>query len=144
MFNPPHPPTPLPYFKNPYLRDHEIYNFGIRFLGHHYNTLSLSEPGPRVKWPMWPHPSTRTAAQVVIKWFVIITLHLVCLNHDQEWRRLFLKSIHFHFYPQNHFPLALWGGGGSCNLEFLVPLPYKCYIWNLVKIGPVILEKKFP
>ena len=33
-------------------------------------------------------------------------------------------------------------GGGSWNLQFLVPLPYRCYIPNLVKIGQIVLEKK--
>ena len=33
-------------------------------------------------------------------------------------------------------------GGGSWNLQFLVSLPYRCYIPNLVKIGSVVLQKK--
>ena len=33
-------------------------------------------------------------------------------------------------------------GLGSCNLQILVSLPHRCYIPNLVKIGPVVLEKK--
>ena len=32
-------------------------------------------------------------------------------------------------------------GGGFCNLQFLVSLPYRCYMPNLVKNGPVLLEK---
>ena len=32
--------------------------------------------------------------------------------------------------------------GGSWNLQFLVSLPYRCYVPNLVKIGSVVLEKK--
>ena len=36
----------------------------------------------------------------------------------------------------------LWVPWGSWNLQFLVSLPYRCYIQNLVKIGPVVLEKK--
>ena len=43
-----------------------------------------------------------------------------------------------HFLPQNYLP---WGVG-SWNLQFLVSLPYRCYIPNLVKIGSVVLEKK--
>ena len=45
------------------------------------------------------------------------------------------------FLPQNYLPLG-WGGGRSCNSQFLVSLPYRCYIPNLVKVGPVVLEKK--
>ena len=43
------------------------------------------------------------------------------------------------FLPQNYL---FWGWGGSWNLQNLVSLPYRCYIPNLVKIGPVVLEKK--
>ena len=43
-----------------------------------------------------------------------------------------------HFLPTNYLPF----GWGSWNLQFLVFLPYRCYIQNLVKIGPVVLEKK--
>ena len=38
--------------------------------------------------------------------------------------------------PQNYLPL----GWGPCDLQFLVSLPYRCYILNLVKIGPVVLK----
>ena len=52
----------------------------------------------------------------------------------------FLKEIlqFYTFYPNITSPL----GGGSWNLQFLVSLPYRCHIPNLVKIGPVVLEKK--
>ena len=33
-------------------------------------------------------------------------------------------------------------GGELWNSQFLVFLPYRCYIPNLVKIGPVVFEKK--
>ena len=42
------------------------------------------------------------------------------------------------FYPKI---TSLWGSG-SGNLQSLVSLPYRCYIPNLVKIDPVVLEKK--
>ena len=47
------------------------------------------------------------------------------------------------FLPQNYLRLG-WrgGGGGSGNSQFFVSLSYRCYIPNLVKIGPVVLEKK--
>ena len=42
------------------------------------------------------------------------------------------------FYPNIISP---WRGG-PCNSQCLVSWTYRCYILNLVKIGPVILEKK--
>ena len=51
-----------------------------------------------------------------------------------------LKEIHqfYIFLPQHYLPF----GWRSWNLQFLVSLPYRCYTPNLVKIGPVVLEKK--
>ena len=53
----------------------------------------------------------------------------------------FLRNIWIlHFLHQITSP---WGrGGGSWNLQFLVSSPYRWYIPNLVKIVPVVLEKK--
>ena len=54
-------------------------------------------------------------------------------------KKIFKQIQQFYtFYPQITSPL----GGGSWNLQFLVSLPYRCYISNLVNIGPVVLEKK--
>ena len=52
----------------------------------------------------------------------------------------FFLEVHqfYTFYPKITSP---WGRG-SWNLQFLVSLPYRCYIPNLVTIGPVVLEKK--
>ena len=50
----------------------------------------------------------------------------------------FLEIHQFYtFYPQITSP---WGGG---VMKFTISclLPYRCYIPNLVKIGPVVLEK---
>ena len=65
-----------PQHKNPCHRGHEIYNFGITFLGHHYYTLVL-----------------------------------VCVDHAQEKRRLFLKNYinYTLFIPK----LPTLRGGGS-------------------------------
>ena len=72
---------------------------------------------------------------------VIITIHLICLNHASEKRRSFFKKyINFTLFTPKLRYLPL--GGGSWNLQFLVSLPYRCYIPNLVKIGPGVLEKK--
>ena len=54
-------------------------------------------------------------------------------REEDFWRN---TSI-LHFLSQNYIPL----GWGSWNLQFLVSLPYGCCIPNLVKIGPVVLEK---
>ena len=48
----------------------------------------------------------------------------------------FLRST--SILPQNYLPF----GWGSWNLQFLVSLPYRCYIPNLVRIGPVVSEEK--
>ena len=36
-----------------------------------------------------------------------------------------------------------WGRGRSWNLQFLVSLPYRCYILNLVKICPISIWEDF-
>ena len=48
------------------------------------------------------------------------------------------KYICFTRFTQNYLPF----GWGSWNLQVLVSLPYKCCIPYLVKIGPLVLEKK--
>ena len=54
-------------------------------------------------------------------------------------KKIFLRNTSIlHILPQNY----LHFGWGSCNLQFLVSLPYRCYIPNLVKIGSVDLAKK--
>ena len=62
------------------------------------------------------------------------------LSEPCPWvEKKIFKEIHqfYTFYPQITTP---WGGG-SWNLQFLVSLQYRCYILNLIKIGPVVLEK---
>ena len=46
------------------------------------------------------------------------------------------KCINFKLFTPKLSPLM----DGSGNLQFLVSLPYRCYIPNLVKFGPVVLE----
>ena len=48
------------------------------------------------------------------------------------------KTSILHFLPQNYLPF----GTGVIKFTVLVSLPYRCYIPFLVKIGPVVLEKK--
>ena len=43
----------------------------------------------------------------------------------------------YTFNPKNCLPL----GGGPWNLQFVVFLPHRYYISNLVKILPTVLEK---
>ena len=43
-----------------------------------------------------------------------------------------------HFLPQNYLPCSR----GSWNFQFLVSLPYRCHVPNLVKIDLVVIEKK--
>ena len=42
------------------------------------------------------------------------------------------------FLPKNNLPMEV----GVMKLTISVSLLYRCYIPNLVKIGPVVLEKK--
>ena len=44
------------------------------------------------------------------------------------------------FNPKITSPLD--GGHEIYNLQFLISLPYRCYIPNLVRIGPVVAEEK--
>ena len=50
------------------------------------------------------------------------------LSREEDFLR---NTSILHFLPQNYLPLG----------EFLVSLPYRYYIPNLVKIGPIVLEK---
>ena len=91
------------YPKNPCPGGHESYNFGRPYLSHKYYILSLSDLCMGVKMKIlkelmqfhymtfMPRPSTRTPAPRVMKVtilvdpsMVIITIHLVCLNHAPE------------------------------------------------------------
>ena len=51
----------------------------------------------------------------------------------------FLRIHQFYTFPPKI--TSSWGSG-SWNLQLPVSLPYRCYIPNLVKIGPVVLENK--
>ena len=70
---------------------------------------------------------------------VIITMHLVCMNHALKKRRRFLRNPSIlHFLPLNHLHFV-WG---PWVLQSLVSLPYRCYKPNLVTIGSVVIGKK--
>ena len=94
-----------------------------------------------LKWLIWPRPSTRTPAPEEINYFSrpflchhygILSLSDPCLGV----RKKIFRKLH-QFYPKI---ILLWGLG-SWSLQFLVSLSFRCYIPNLVKIGPVNLEK---
>ena len=70
--------------------------------------------------------------------YYIFSLSDLCLGVE---KKIFLRNTSIlHFLPQNYLPL--WMGVMKWNLQFLVSLPYRCYIQNLFKIGPVVLEEK--
>ena len=67
--------------------------------------------------------------------------YTLSLSEPCPWveKKIFQEIQQFYtFYPKITSPL----GGGSWNLQFLVSLPYRCYIPNLFKLGPVVLEQK--
>ena len=70
---------------------------------------------------------------------VIITILLVYVNHAGSTEEDFSKNtvINFTLFTPELHPL----GVGAQILQFLVSLPNRCYIPNLVKIGPVALEE---
>ena len=63
------------------------------------------------------------------------------LSEPCPWvkKKVFQEMLQFYTFPPKI--TSPWGRG-SWNLQFLVSLPYGCYMPNLVKIGPVVLEKK--
>ena len=72
--------------------------------------------------------------------FYILSLSQPCPCVEKIYQE---KHIYrFTFFTPNLTRLGIGKGGGSWNLQFLVSLPYRCYIPNLVKIGSVVLEKK--
>ena len=102
--------------KNPCPGGHDIYNFGRPFFCHHYYTLSLSDLCGGVE-------------KKVLK--KIMHFHYIWLI----WQYIIFTL----FTPK--FPL-FGVGWGSWHLQFLVSLTYRCYMLNLVKIGPVVICQK--
>lgn len=52
------------------------------------------------------------------------------------------KHQFYTFSPQNPPPPPVDGGGGhNINLQFLNSLPYRCFMPDLFKNGPVVLDK---
>ena len=142
-----------PQHQNPCYRGHKIYNFSRPFLGQHYYILGLSNLCLGVERKIFkemmhfkyktyratpqnknPCPRGHEIYNFGKPFFFIITTQLVCLIYTWEQRRLF-KEIQqvYTFYLKITSPL---------NLQFLVPLPYRCYLPTVVKIGPDVLEKK--
>ena len=87
-------------------------------------------------WLIRPGPitCTRTPAPGIIK-FRILVNHYYTFTFSESCPRV---NLFYIFYCN----IASFWGGRSWNLQFLFSLPNRCYILYLVKIGPVILEKK--
>ena len=134
---------PLPQYKNPC--PHEIYNFCRLFLDHHYYTLSLSDLCLGVEkrilndimhfsvpvYDLCPrgHEIQNFGRPFLSHHYNILDFSDPCLG--VAIKKIFRK-IH-QFYPKVLFPLIRFG----------VSLPCRCYISNLVKIGPVVLQEMF-
>ena len=91
-----------PYHKNPCPTGHEIYNFTLPFLGHHYYILGLSDLCLGLEkifkrnnadslYAFYGHVQTQNPCPVVIKFtilvdpsLVIITTCLLCLLYAWE------------------------------------------------------------
>ena len=105
---------------------HEIYNFGRPFLGHDYYILSLSDLCLGVKkifkgtmhfhfmtyiaTPQHknPCPGGHEIYNFVDPSLVMITIHLVCLNHAPEKRRRLLeKYINFTLFIPKLHPIGM-------------------------------------
>ena len=75
---------PMHQYKNPWPGVHEVYNFAILFLVHHYYTLSLSDLCLCVERTLyfhytviWPCPSTRNPG--VMKFTILVDPSLVMI-----------------------------------------------------------------
>ena len=55
-------------------------------------------------------------------------------SREEDFKR---NTVIWHFLPENFLPFGWW-----VILQFFVALPYRFYTPTLVKIGPVVLEKK--
>ena len=69
--------------------------------------------------------------------------YILSLSEQCLWveKKIFKEKHQFYtFFTLKLPPLGM--GGGSRNFQFPLFLPYRCYIPNVVKIGPVVLEKK--
>ena len=68
---------------------------------------------------------------------VIISIHLVCMNHMHRSREnIFFQEMHQFFTPKSP-PI----GAMIRKFTIFVALPHRCYMPNLVNSGPVVLEK---
>ena len=96
-------------------------------------------------WLIWPRPNTK-----LLPWgheiyhcgrpFLGHNYYILSLFESSPGVKKFCKEIHQFFKFYLKIMPSPWDGG-LWILQFLVSLPYKCNIPNLVKIGPVVLEK---
>ena len=134
----------------------EIYNWSLPYLDYQYYILRLSDPCPEVKkkrrnnafsiYNLYGHARAQTLLHRGhgIYNFVISfpdhhnykrSLSYLCPGVE---KKILKKTSIVHFYSKNYLPMR-WG---QWNLQFLVSLPYTCYIPNLVKIGPVVVNAR--
>ena len=117
------------FCKNSCPGSHEIYNLGRPILCYHYYLLSLSDVcmglGKKILkekriytiWVIWPHPSIRTLALVVIgRPFLghhnyILNVSDLCMGVEEK---IFKGIMHFHYMTYSIRTPAL----GSWNLQF--------------------------
>ena len=119
-----------PYHKKPCPVGHEIYYFVKPFFGPHYYALSLSHLCRRFSkkciftksliWSQTPAPGIMKFTILVDPSFVIITIHIVCLNQATEYRGSLINTSIYSFYT---LITSLWVEM-SWNLQFPVSLPY--------------------
>ena len=89
--------------------------------------------------PVFAHPSTRTPARGVMKYTILVKLpwsSLVCTRFF-----LFMHRSREDFTEMTFTPKLSPLGRGTLNLQFLVSLPYRNYVANLVKIGSVVVNR---
>ena len=80
-----------------------------------------------------PLPQGSWNLQFLSQHYYILGLSDLCLGVE---RKIFKKYINFTLFTAKLPPLGVGG-----HLKLLVSLPYICHIPNVVKIGPVVLEK---
>ena len=105
-----------PYHKKPCPVGHEIYYFVKPFFGPHYYALSLSHLCRRFSkkciftksliWSQTPAPGIMKFTILVDPSFVIITIHIVCLNQATEYRGSLINTSILLFLHPNYLPLG--------------------------------------
>ena len=86
------------------------------------------------KYPYpWGYEIYNFGRQFLSHLIYILSLSDAC----QKFLKKYINVTLFTLYPKL---ISTWGWR-SWNLQFFVSFPSRCYILNLVKIGPVVLKK---